>query len=118
MNEIDTAVKDPVCGMAVDPASAKHAHVHSGRTYFFCGAGCLDKFRADPAHYLSSPAEAPATAAAPGSRYTCPMHPEVISDRPGPCPKCGMALERMVLSAEPEENPELRDMTRRFWIGL
>ena len=118
MNEIDTAVKDPVCGMAVDPASAKHAHVHSGRTYFFCGAGCLDKFRADPAHYLSSPAGAPATAAAPGSRYTCPMHPEVISDRPGPCPKCGMALERMVLSAEPEENPELRDMTRRFWIGL
>ena len=50
--------------------------------------------------------------------YTCPMHPEVQQDHPGDCPKCGMALEPKTISAAPEEeNSELNDMTRRFWIG-
>jgi Cu+-exporting ATPase len=159
--------KDPLCGMTVDPATTKHKLDHSGRTYYFCCAGCLDKFRGTPEKYLAAkpglvsltPAPAtPKTAGAPAtqatkSAYVCPMDPEVRQDHPGPCPKCGMALEsesplpatkieytcpmhpeivrpgpgscpicgmalepRTVTAAE-VENPELRDMSRRFWIS-
>lgn len=111
----EQSVKDPVCGMMVDPVTAKH-HDHEGVTYYFCGARCLDKFRAEPGRYLA-PRPAPDIGSAPGTTYTCPMHPEVIQDHPGDCPKCGMALEPMMVSAEEGPNPELIDMTRRFWIG-
>jgi Cu+-exporting ATPase len=121
------AAKDPVCGMSVDPATAKHRAEHAGTTHYFCSAGCRTKFEADPAKYLSGPARAPAaaegarlqaTAAAPaGTVYTCPMHPEVRQVGPGNCPICGMALEPETVTAETGPNPELVDMTRRFWIG-
>jgi Cu+-exporting ATPase len=78
------AAKDPVCGMNVDRASAKHMLKHEGKRYYFCSAGCLGKFEADPSKYLG---DAPAVAVMPkGTQYTCPMHPEVISDKPGDCP--------------------------------
>ena len=110
-------VKDPVCGMSVDPATAKHVAQHEGRSYFFCGAGCRSKFLADPAKYLSrKPAVAPT--APPGTIYTCPMHPQIRQPGPGTCPICGMALEPEVASADTGPNPELADMARRFWIGL
>jgi Cu+-exporting ATPase len=108
------AVRDPVCGMAVDPATAKHRARHAGVTYYFCSAGCQAKFEADPGTYLE-PREAPK--AAPGSRWTCPMHPEIVRDGPGSCPICGMALEPMDATGA-DENPELADMTRRFWVSL
>ncbi len=109
-------VKDPVCGMTVDPVTSKHLAVHAGTTYHFCGGGCRTKFEADPARYLS-PRAAPALAK-PGATYTCPMHPEVRQIGPGSCPKCGMALEPVEVSAEAAPNHELIDMSRRFWIGL
>jgi Cu+-exporting ATPase len=108
--------RDPVCGMTVDMATAKHRHVHDGTEYFFCNPRCLDKFRANPAQYLApQPAPAPAPA---GTIYTCPMHPEIRQDHPGHCPKCGMALEPEMPSLDDEENPELRDFRRRFWWTL
>ncbi len=183
--------RDPVCGMNVNPAPAKHIYEHAGKKYYFCCAGCLEKFKADPAGYLNKPAPSgmvtlgmgvphvspplrdmgltlapaakPATQAVPeaGSRepegqtfyvcpmcpevrepkpgacpscgmalepdvpvaatrteYTCPMHPEIVRSEPGSCPICGMALEPRTVARAEEENPELRDMTRRFWISL
>ncbi len=175
--------RDPVCGMDVNSATAKYLHEHSGKNYYFCCAGCADKFKADPTKYLTiPPARAPglvtlgaaksappadhqlhslepqpsqqtasaATATAyvcpmcpdvrenkPGAcpscgmalepdvplasaraEYTCPMHPEIVRPAPGACPICGMALEPRTVSASAEENPELRDMTRRFWVSL
>jgi Cu+-exporting ATPase len=109
--------RDPVCGMEVDPATARHRADHDGRTYYFCSAGCRAKFAADPAKYLG-PVPAPAAPAPTGAIYTCPMHPEVRQAGPGACPICGMALEPMMASADRGPNPELADMTRRFWIGL
>jgi len=111
------AAKDPVCGMTVDPATARHRTEHAGRTYYFCSAGCRAKFESDPAKYLN-PAPAPAASAPAGTIYTCPMHPEVRQVGPGSCPICGMALEPEVATAETGPNPELADMTRRFWVGL
>ena len=108
--------RDPVCGMNVDPHAAKHRHTHEGRPYYFCSAGCLAKFKADPARYL-----APAQERAPvpaGTIYTCPMHPEVRQVGPGSCPICGLALEPLLASADAGPNEELIDMNRRFWIGL
>jgi Cu+-exporting ATPase len=165
-------VKDPVCGMSVNPATTKHRHQHAGKPHYFCGGQCVEKFKADPEKYLtqsarphssslvtldkpairSVPAQA-ATTSAKGSylcpmcphvhaskpgpcptcgmalepetplagtrtEYTCPMHPEIVRPGPGTCPICGMALEPRTLTAIDEENPELRDMTRRFWISL
>jgi P-type Cu+ transporter len=112
--------KDPVCGMTVDPATARHRADHAGRTHYFCSAGCRAKFVADPAKYLASaPAAAKTAAPAPvGTIYTCPMHPQVRQVGPGACPICGMALEPEVATAEAAPNPELADMTRRFWIAL
>jgi len=108
--------RDPVCGMNVDPATAKHSHVHDGTTYYFCCDGCRTKFAGDPTGYLD-PAGRPPVEAPPGAKWTCPMHPEIISDGPADCPICGMALEPMTVSLDDAPNPELIDMTRRFWIG-
>src|SRR5260221_4745328 len=119
------AATDPVCGMTVDPATAKHRAEFAGQSYVFCGAGCRQKFTADPRKYLDKPhgtqhggmAEPPSPAQAAGA-WTCPMHPEIVRDGPGSCPICGMALEPMTPSATDEANPELADMTRRFWVGV
>ncbi|SMF22467.1 Cu+-exporting ATPase [Tistlia consotensis] len=114
-----TSATDPVCGMTVDPAKSPHSHEHGGRRYHFCSAGCLAKFEAEPDRYLGDPAGAAAEPAPAGTLYTCPMHPEIVQEGPGTCPKCGMALEPMgVPAADAGPNPELVDMTRRFWVGL
>ena len=184
-----TLERDPVCGMNVNPASAKYFHEHARKKYYFCCAGCAEKFKAQPQRYLNNPAPAasqlvmlgvpgapksvpsqPGTArttsqkvvspaavklntvaepayvcpmcpevremkpgacpscgmalepevpvASTRTEYTCPMHPEIVRSEPGSCPICGMALEPRMMSAAVEENPELRDMTRRFWVGV
>ncbi|GMO34495.1 heavy metal translocating P-type ATPase [Bradyrhizobium sp. TM233] len=107
---------DPVCGMTVDPTTSKHRFEHHGETFHFCSAGCRTKFAADPAKYLAKD-KAPEPAMPAGTIYTCPMHPEIRQVGPGSCPICGMALEPEVASLETGPNPELADMTRRFWIG-
>src|SRR5688572_23496103 len=111
------AVLDPVCGMTVDPHTAEHRHQHKGRTYYFCSAGCRTKFAADPAKYLDNDKRA-AEPVPEGAIYTCPMHPEIRQIGPGSCPICGMALEPDIATADSGPNPELADMSRRFWIGL
>jgi Cu+-exporting ATPase len=114
---------DPVCGMTVDPAHAAGMVEHDGHTYLFCSRHCAEKFRADPAKYLESglaPHERsmPIEEAAEGTTYTCPMHPEIVRNGPGSCPICGMALEPRSVSLDHEENPELVEMSRRFWVCL
>ena len=111
---------DPVCGMKVDRATAKHRFSYKGQDYFFCGARCRERFAAEPEKFLKireaeskSELEAPA-----GTIYTCPMHPEVRQVGPGSCPICGMALEPEQVSLDDAPDPELKDMTRRFWIAL
>ncbi len=128
-------VIDPVCGMTVDPQTAKHRADYGGHTYYFCAASCRTKFVADPQKYLGKrepdlgPARDRSLSAQVGSSrlampviegaiYTCPMHPEIRQVGPGPCPICGMALEPEMATADSGPNPELADMTRRFWIGL
>jgi len=144
MGPVAPKVIDPVCGMTVDPARAAGQHEHAGTTYSFCSKGCVAKFAGDPKKYLSgarepmsqaapmlqigglkknpSPTPEPsATSHQPPVQYTCPMDPEVMSDRPGACPKCGMALEPLVtdvMDLSDAPNPELVDMMRRFWIAL
>jgi P-type Cu+ transporter len=160
-----TAVKDPVCGMTVNPATAKHRLERAGKSYYFCCSHCAEKFKANPEKFLTQPTPSrlvtlgppalhpvPAPAkqptyvcpmcpqvreskpgpcpscgmalepemppAATRTAYTCPMHPEIVRPGPGSCPICGMALEPRTILATEEENPELRDMTRRFWISL
>jgi Cu+-exporting ATPase len=177
-NPSPTLERDPVCGMNVNPATAKHVHKHDGKNYYFCCAPCAEKFIADPAKYLNAAAPVrpsglvvlgtpvPASTSTPHSHhsapaapidqayvcpmcpevrekqpgacpscgmalesevpiapstraeYTCPMHPEIVRPGPGSCPICGMALEPRTVTASTEENPELRDMTRRFWVSL
>ncbi|MGX1167604.1 Cu+-exporting ATPase [Bradyrhizobium sp. USDA 372] len=115
-----TKVKDPVCGMSVDPATSKHRFEHHGETFHFCSAGCRTKFAADPAKYLAkylAKDKAPEPEMPAGTIYTCPMHPQIRQVGPGTCPICGMALEPEVASLETGPNPELADMMRRFWIG-
>src|SRR5580700_8346752 len=174
--------KDPVCGMKVNPATAKNSHEHGGKKFYFCCASCAEKFKADPAGYLNKPAApkselvmlgmpSAAKAALPHSAltqlqstpkpdssssagpayvcpmcpdvrekqpgacpscgmalepefplpakrdYVCPMHPQIVRSEPGSCPICGMALEPRTITASEEANPELRDMTRRFWVS-
>lgn len=109
-------MKDPVCGMTVNPATSKHHFTHHGDTFHFCSAGCRTKFAADPAKYLAKE-KAPEPEMPAGTIYTCPMHPEIRQVGPGSCPICGMALEPELASLETGPNPELADMTRRFWIG-
>jgi P-type Cu+ transporter len=116
-------VKDPVCGMTVDPQAAKHRTTHAGASYFFCSAGCRQKFEADPDRYLAPKSAAPhSVAKAPpvpaGTIYTCPMHPQVRQVGPGSCPICGMALEPEVATPDTGPSAERVDMERRFWIGL
>ncbi len=110
---------DPVCGMRVDPATAKfHSH-HQRGDFHFCSAGCQKKFDAEPARFLGAekPAASKSAAIESGRQYTCPMHPQIVRDTPGTCPICGMALEPM-LPGEDESNPELDDFTRRFAWAL
>ncbi len=111
-----TGVRDPVCGMTVDPATSRHRFEYRGETFHFCSARCRTRFAADPAKYLDKAAAPPAEVAA-GTIYTCPMHPQIRQAGPGSCPICGMALEPEVASLDTGPNPELADMTRRFWIG-
>ncbi len=151
---------DPVCGMTVQPATAAGSYPYNGKTYYFCCQGCLTKFQADPAKYLQ-PVMAPVPSvhkhvepdgchkylcpmcpevhadkpgpcpkcgmalesatilpAAMKTEYVCPMHPEVVKSEPGSCPICGMALEPRTVAIEEEANPELVDMSRRFWMSL
>ena len=109
---------DPVCGMTVEPASAAGSHTHAGETYYFCSRHCLEQFKADPQRYLGPKKPAPETPAPRGGQWTCPMHPEIVRDAPGACPICGMALEPLMVTAEDPGNPELADMSRRFWVSL
>jgi P-type Cu+ transporter len=172
---IEMRPKDPVCGMAVDPSTAKYKFEQSGTNYYFCCERCREKFKSEPDKFLSrsSPINSPGIVTLgvagrqsitsgpedetkrnatenyvcpmcpevretrPGScpscgmalepempvvttrvEYTCPMHPEIVRPQPGSCPICGMALEPRTVTAREEENPELRDMTRRFWVGV
>jgi Cu+-exporting ATPase len=135
--------KDPVCGMSVDPATTSRWHEYRGKTYYFCGQRCLERFAQDPEQYFTKQADShtsheharheqshssviaarhePMTppAGSQAGAYTCPMHPEIVRDRPGSCPICGMALEPRAIGAGVEEpNLELADMTRRFWTSV
>src|SRR5215204_2450451 len=118
VRQAGNVIKDPVCGMTVDPDTAQHRAEHNGHPYYFCSAGCRSKFIADPARYID-PAVSPTKAEAvpEGTIYTCPMHPEVRQVGPGSCPICGMALEPLLASSDSGPNEELIDFTRRFWIG-
>ena len=114
---------DPVCGMRVNPRTAPAKAEWNGRTFHFCNPGCRDRFVAGPLQFVDEDGSRlppkPKPAAAPGAVYVCPMDPEVRSAKPGACPKCGMALEpENAAGATQEENPELRGMTRRFWIAV
>jgi P-type Cu+ transporter len=166
--------RDPVCGMNVNPATAKHIHEHEGKKLYFCCAHCVEKFKATPQQYLSAPRasglvtlgmpkstvanhvpsaevrqpkseagayvcpmcpevhqskagacpscgmalEPEVPVAATRTEYTCPMHPEIVRSEPGSCPICGMALEPRTVTAAAEDNPELHNMSRRFWISV
>jgi Cu+-exporting ATPase len=173
--------RDPVCGMNVNPTTAKHVHEHAGKKVYFCCSSCAEKFKASPEKYQVVPSSPHTTnhsakpdvrgptseverrkpevesrkpeagspisyvcpmcpevretkpgacpscgmalepdipIAATRTEYTCPMHPQIVRPEPGSCPICGMALEPRTVNATVEENPELRDMTRRFWIGV
>jgi len=114
---LNTLPSDPVCGMSVDPATARYRCEHGGQTYYFCARGCLERFQAHPEKYLA-PQPAPAAPADASAIYTCPMHPEVQQQGPGACPLCGMALEPLLVTEHEPENPELLDMSRRFWTSL
>jgi len=105
---------DPVCGMQVDAATAKFTLEHEGKRYAFCCDGCLEMFRTDPAKYAAQPVAAPM--ATPGATYTCPMHPEIVQEGPGDCPKCGMALVP-IAGTGAGDDAELKDLARRLWIG-
>ena len=112
-------VKDPVCGMMVDPHATKHRAEHDGHPYYFCSNGCRTKFEADPVRYVDPGRAAKKADPVPeGTIYTCPMHPEIRQLGPGACPICGMALEPVLVGADKGPSEELVDMTRRFWIGL
>src|SRR6185437_135026 len=133
-----TRAKDPVCGMTVDPAKAKATAEHAGQNYYFCCAGCAQKFQSNPEQYLKpKPAlvtigapltakakplatQTPVSSATDASvaAFVCPMCPEVRESKSGACPICGMALEPRTVTATEEENPELRNMTRRFWSSV
>lgn len=110
-------VKDPVCGMTVDPTTTIHHETHAGSDYHFCSARCEEKFVANPQAYVDGTLPAAASTDR-GTIYTCPMHPEIRQTGPGACPICGMALEPETITADSGPNAELADMTRRFWVAL
>jgi Cu+-exporting ATPase len=114
----DGRVTDPVCGMRVDAATTPHRAERDNRVFHFCSAGCRTKFEADPDRYLKPEAKPPGPPAQAGAIYTCPMHPQIRQVGPGVCPICGMALEPETVIADDGPNPELKDMTLRFWVGL
>src|ERR1043165_2356341 len=110
---------DPVCGMKVGPSSPHRLTTAQGEEILFCSAGCREKCSREPGRYsgIARP-EPPRPGLRSGStKYTCPMHPEIVRDAPGSCPICGMALEPLVATGDEPANPELRDMTRRFWTA-
>src|SRR6266849_6584788 len=121
---------DPVCGMTVSPNTAAGSFEHNGQQYYFCSAHCLEKFQSHPESFLNRTASPmtvppvgiqrakpqPTTTATGKTTYTCPMHPEIVRNAPGSCPICGMALEPRTVSLDEEENPELTQMSRRFWV--
>ena len=118
---------DPVCGMTVDPDNPNGGSAqHAGQIYYFCSAGCRNEFLKEPERFtgakpIAVEASTPSNAITETSKaieYTCPMHPEIVRNAPGSCPICGMALEPRTVTADQEDNPELTDMTRRFWVGL
>ena len=111
---------DPVCGMTVDIEVTQQHCEYDGERYYFCCGHCLARFRDDPAKYRPpGPAATNLPAAAePGRQYTCPMHPDVVRDERGACPKCGMALEPLTFAAKEDQDTELPDMTRRFWASV
>jgi len=125
-NLSDNSVKDPVCGMIVDPQQAAGSFDYHGRTLFFCSLGCGERFKADPERFLNQPAESATDSMIKigthspraDTKYTCPMHPEINRDAPGSCPICGMALEPRIMTLDEETNPELVAMTRRFWVSV
>ena len=117
-NENQEGVRDLVCGMIVDPHTTPHRYNYAGRTYYFCSAGCLAKFSADPQKFVTPPQAKAPQAVPEGTIYTCPMHPQIRQVGPGSCPICGMALEPELVSTETGPNPELADMSRRFWVSL
>ncbi|MGA7348992.1 MAG: heavy metal translocating P-type ATPase [Pseudolabrys sp.] len=110
----DRAV-DPVCSMTVDPHTAKHRADYHGHPYYFCSAGCRTKFVNGPQKYLDAREPEPV---AEDTVYTCPMHSQIRQVGPGSCPICGMALEPELAGSDIGPNPELIDMSRRFWIGI
>lgn len=112
-----TAVKDPVCGMTVDPATARHSFAYQGTTYYFCSEKCRSKFVVDPASYLQGSPRPASPEKTDGAVWTCPMHPEIRRDAPGSCPICGMALEPELPTQEVGPSAELKDMNRRFWFA-
>ena len=120
--EADGQSIDPVCGMTVTMANAAASFDYQGQKYFFCRPQCLERFRENPAAFLSgsSPPPEKTVPAVSGklNEYTCPMHPEIVQAGPGNCPICGMALEPRTVSLEEDANPELKDMTLRFWVAV
>ena len=130
-----TVVKDPVCGMDVDPSVSEYRSDHDGETYFFCSGHCQAKFEAAPESYVSSrnaerghdahgghehheSAASPTPVSGEVAEWTCPMHPEIRRPGPGSCPICGMALEPVMVTADSGPSPELAAMKRRFWVGV
>ncbi len=106
---------DPVCGMKVDRSLARHMAKHADERFYFCSERCQSKFESGPGEFIG---DRPAPEPMPeGTQYTCPMDPEIVTDEPGDCPICGMALEPMVPTADAGPNPELIDFTRRFWVS-
>src|SRR5690242_19667646 len=111
----ELAVRDPVCGMTVNPETSKHRFEYRGETSHFCSSGCRTKFAADPPKYLDTSKPRDGAPAPEGTIYTCPMHPEIRQAGPGSCPICGMALDPEIVSLDAAPDPELADMTRRIW---
>lgn len=124
MQDSKTSVIDPVCGMVVEPTTAKGGSAqYQGATYYFCNPKCRERFRSEPAKHLASTVSAfepapPEHGAGKQRQYVCPMHPQIVRDAPGSCPICGMALEPRTVSELDQENPELTDMRRRFWVSV
>jgi Cu+-exporting ATPase len=128
LGDTPAGVVDPVCGMSVDPATAPASLEHDGRRYYFCNPGCARRFEADPQRYLASRGRQPQERMPPGGdapgspggrvEYICPMHPEVVRDRPGSCPICGMALEPRTAAPDEGPSPEYFDMRRRLIVGV